>query len=284
MKVFVLVLLILTNLFSSFGMVEANGLGHRLLELGMEGSDVRHLQRVLTDLGYHLQVDGIFGEETEGVVKQLQEGWGLTPDGIVGPLTHTLLKNLQKREVTHIVQPGDTLYELAQEYNTSIEEIAKLNSLSSSLIRPGDKLVVARGPVAVPASASNRAPEFIWPLQGPVTSPFGWRNHPVTGNRHFHEGIDIAAPQGTLVRAGADGVVITAGWLGAFGRSVVIDHGGGYTTWYGHNSQLLVTVGERVRQGQEIAKVGATGVATGPHLDFRIKIGDRVVDPTNYLP
>lgn len=164
--------------------------------------------------------------------------------------------------------------------------MAEYNSISDpDRIRAGQRLVIPIGSaVSVPAMTGSQPPRFNWPVSGSISSPYGWRDHPITNVRHFHGGIDIAAPQGTLVRAAAAGVVIKAEWMGDYGYGVVIDHGGGYTTWYGHNSQLLVKKGDVVKAGQTIARVGSTGLSTGPHLDFRIKYNGETINPLELLP
>jgi murein DD-endopeptidase MepM/ murein hydrolase activator NlpD len=120
---------------------------------------------------------------------------------------------------------------------------------------------------------------LIRPCVGWLTSPFGYRRHPITGVYKLHTGVDFAACAGTPIRAAADGVVIISGWNGAYGYAVVIDHGGGVSTLYGHCSSLLVSVGQHVRQGEIIARVGSTGLSTGPHCHFEKRIDGRPVNP-----
>jgi|YNPNPStandDraft_1061719.scaffolds.fasta_scaffold00530_13 murein DD-endopeptidase MepM/ murein hydrolase activator NlpD len=120
---------------------------------------------------------------------------------------------------------------------------------------------------------------LIRPCVGRLTSPFGYRRHPITGVYKLHTGVDFAACAGTPIRAAADGVVIISGWNGAYGYAVVIDHGGGVSTLYGHCSSLLVSVGQHVRQGEIIARVGSTGLSTGPHCHFEKRIDGRPVNP-----
>jgi murein DD-endopeptidase MepM/ murein hydrolase activator NlpD len=128
-------------------------------------------------------------------------------------------------------------------------------------------------------AGGRRLTAFLLPLRGPFTSRFGLRAHPLFGRRHFHTGVDIAAPRGTPVRAAADGTVLYAGWYGGYGKLVVLDHGQGTSTLYGHLSQILVTSGQRVARGQLIGRVGSTGYSTGPHLHFEIRQNGRPVDP-----
>ncbi|HEY3424359.1 MAG TPA: peptidoglycan DD-metalloendopeptidase family protein [Negativicutes bacterium] len=125
---------------------------------------------------------------------------------------------------------------------------------------------------------------MLWPAEGPITSPFGWRTHPIFGTQLYHSGLDIGADYGDAVLAADGGVVIFADWMGGYGKAVIIDHGGGISTLYGHNSELLVSEGQRVRKGQTISRVGATGYATGPHLHFEVRVDGSPVNPMNYLP
>ncbi|MFA0757566.1 MAG: hypothetical protein KEFWMYNX_000143 [Candidatus Fervidibacter sp.] len=133
-----------------------------------------------------------------------------------------------------------------------------------------------RSPRPIPAW---RGP-FLRPVSGSIVSGFGYRRHPILGGVRFHCGVDIAAPFGTTIRAAADGVVVFAGWRRAYGNTVIIDHGNGLATLYAHCSELLVSEGAVVRQGQPIARVGSTGLATGPHLHFEVR---RYGEPVNPL-
>ncbi|MGI9110783.1 MAG: peptidoglycan DD-metalloendopeptidase family protein, partial [Gaiellaceae bacterium] len=118
---------------------------------------------------------------------------------------------------------------------------------------------------------------YIWPAHGVLTSSFGWRWG------RMHEGIDIAVGSGTPVVSSAAGTVIVAGWLGGYGNLVVVDHGNGVSTAYGHNTGVAVGVGQAVAQGQLIAYSGNTGHSTGPHIHFEVRINGSAVDPLGYL-
>ena len=125
----------------------------------------------------------------------------------------------------------------------------------------------------------------LWPVMGPITSGFGQREDPVLGNGEgeFHAGVDISAPIGTPVRATADGVVITAGVENGYGREVVLDHGHGLKTIYGHMSGFNVIAGQSVIRGEVIGYVGHSGKTTGNHLHYEVKIHDTAVNPHKYL-
>ena len=124
---------------------------------------------------------------------------------------------------------------------------------------------------------------MIWPLNGPITSEFGWRTHPIFGTQRYHSGLDIGGDYGLPIAAAASGTVIHAGWISGYGYTVIIDHGGGITTLYGHNESLLVGEGESVSQGQTIALCGSTGNSTGPHCHFEVRENGEPVSPYSYL-
>ena len=124
---------------------------------------------------------------------------------------------------------------------------------------------------------------MIWPLNGPITSEFGWRTHPIFGTQRYHSGLDIGGDYGLPIAAAASGTVIHAGWISGYGYTVIIDHGGGITTLYGHNESLLVGEGESVSQGQTIAMCGSTGNSTGPHCHFEVRENGEPVSPYSYL-
>jgi len=123
----------------------------------------------------------------------------------------------------------------------------------------------------------------IWPSFGRVTSGYGWRHHPLTNRTEFHYAVDIANLKGSPVRATADGRVILTGWQGTYGRSVMIDHGHGFSTRYAHNSTILVKPGDKVKRGQLIALSGDTGLGTAPHLHYEVWYKGKPVNPLLYV-
>lgn len=123
----------------------------------------------------------------------------------------------------------------------------------------------------------------IWPTQGEVTSRFGWRSSPWGGGSDYHPGIDIANSEGTPIVATADGEVVQSEWFGGYGKMVQIDHGNGIATVYGHNSQLLVRSGQRVKRGEVIAYMGNTGYSTGSHVHYEVRVNGTAVNPSSFL-
>lgn len=127
--------------------------------------------------------------------------------------------------------------------------------------------------------------EMAWPVPGytRITSNYGMRTHPITGIYKLHTGVDLGAPMGANFIAANDGVVTKAGYNGAYGNMVIIDHGGGISTLYAHGSEILVTVGQTVKKGDSILKVGSTGYSTGAHAHFEVRVNGQPVNPLPYI-
>jgi murein DD-endopeptidase MepM/ murein hydrolase activator NlpD len=153
------------------------------------------------------------------------------------------------------------------------ELIAEANALAAEDARIRGQLAAAQGATDTTPSASG----LIWPVNGPVTSPFGYRWG------RLHAGIDIGVPDGTPIHAAAAGTVVLAGWVGGYGNYTCLDHGGGLATCYAHQSAFAVSTGAQVAQGQVIGYVGCTGHCFGPHLHFEVRINGTPVDPLGYL-
>ncbi|MDQ7007658.1 MAG: LysM peptidoglycan-binding domain-containing M23 family metallopeptidase [Acidobacteriota bacterium] len=194
------------------------------------------------------------------------------------------------RGVIHVVRRGQTLWRIARTYGVPLEDIARANHLDDPRrLAAGQKLLIPGAtrvlevPPAQPASPAEPGPlvkdGWSWPLDGPLSSRFGVRRA-----HGRHQGIDITAPAGTAVRAARSGRVTFAGRRGRYGRLVVIEHAGGFSSWYAHNQSLAVHRGQEVERGQVIARSGQSGNATGPHLHFEIRRRGRPIDPSLLLP
>ncbi len=145
------------------------------------------------------------------------------------------------------------------------------------------QLIRSRTAYSPPGRIPRSAGGMIYPVNGPITSPFGYRIHPITGSSRFHAGLDFGVGHGTPIQAADNGVVIESGWVGGYGNCVIIDHGGGWTTLYGHASRLNISAGQTVRRGQVVSYVGSTGMSTGPHLHFETRYHGNPVDPMSRL-
>jgi murein DD-endopeptidase MepM/ murein hydrolase activator NlpD len=166
------------------------------------------------------------------------------------------------------------LSQLSESERAEAGEIDALQAVSAQL---GDSIRAAQARATSGSTQSPSSAGFIWPVSGPITSPFGWRWG------RMHEGIDIGVGYGTPIHAAAAGTVIYCGWESGYGNLVVIDHGGNLATAYGHQSSIAVSCGQQVDQGQVIGYVGCTGHCFGPHLHFEVRVNGNPVDPLGYL-
>ena len=199
--------------------------------------------------------------------------------------------------VHHVVRPGENLYRIGRAYNVPVSTLARVNGIKDvAQIRVGQRIFVPGArqvlPVEIitpadPPAALKRNPGnvpelsadgFLWPVSGVINSRFGARGV------SFHDGIDIAAPEGTPILAMESGVVAYSDRLRGYGNIVIIRHTGALMSVYAHNQINLVREGEQVERGTVIAKVGRTGRVTGPHLHFEIRQNNTAQDPLRYLP
>ena len=216
------------------------------------------------------------------------------------------------RERLHVIRPGETLSEIAAAYGLSIDALRRGNRLSPTahlIVGETLRIPTTAGTPAIteshqPSASSEaalllalqrhgeRPPQaplkirhgFIWPVEGQLTSPFGEREQAMGGGgAQFHAGIDISVPPGTPVQAAQEGTVAFAGYNGAYGKVVKLEHANGFSTLYAHNSRLLVYVGQAIAAGQVICLSGSSGRSTGPHLHFEVHKDGWPVDPLPYL-
>lgn len=193
---------------------------------------------------------------------------------------------MSEADISLIARDSDTRKKFQKAYALGEEEKAIL--LLSDLIDAGltyeDYEWSCKNAYRTVKPSDYATGEFSWPTNGTITSGFGRRSSPTAGASSFHQAIDIGAPTGTPVNAADGGKVIYCGWYGGYGNRVVVDHGNGYKTCYSHLSGYQVKQGQVLRKGQQLGKVGSTGVSTGPHLDFQVEQNGQYVDPSKYLP
>jgi murein DD-endopeptidase MepM/ murein hydrolase activator NlpD len=201
-------------------------------------------------------------------------------------------------------QQIDTYKQATESAKSKMEELLELESKINSILNNKTiKLPVSRGgPVGSSASTAEsddlikklndsltklqayeveqRKLPAVLPCSGDITSDFGWRGNPFGGrSKETHEGVDIANSSGTSIKAAGDGVVTFSGWKSGYGNVVIISHGNGYESFYGHNSKLKVSEGTRVKRGDLIALMGSTGRSTGPHCHFEVRLNGTPIDP-----
>jgi murein DD-endopeptidase MepM/ murein hydrolase activator NlpD len=176
---------------------------------------------------------------------------------------------------------------LASQSNSTVESSYRASLYAFSLIRKASlsptEESLSRGLLSVPVVDRLTIPS-LWPVRGQITAGFGQRMDPFSGEGTFHAGVDISAPYATPVQAAAEGIVLQAGTESGYGNVILIDHGYGITTKYGHLSKIYTVVGQVVGRGQFIGAVGLTGKTTGPHLHYEVIVHDTPVNPAKYLP
>ncbi|OUO92607.1 peptidoglycan DD-metalloendopeptidase family protein [Cloacibacillus sp. An23] len=198
------------------------------------------------------------------------------------------------------IAKNDTLGKLADKYGSAKDAILTANSMKSDkliigeeIFLPGGKLIAdtevriatkGRGGIRrASAKITGGSRSLRLPIIGRITSNFGWRKSPFGKRRVFHSGLDIAAPRGTQIKAPANGVVVHSGWMGGYGRTIVLSHSNGMTTLYGHCHKLLVKRGAKISRGQTIALVGSTGRSTGNHVHFEVRVGGKPQNPLKHV-
>jgi murein DD-endopeptidase MepM/ murein hydrolase activator NlpD len=175
---------------------------------------------------------------------------------------------------------------LATQSNSTLESSYRASLYAFNLIRNSSLVPSRQSPglgFVRTADFGHETVPTIWPVRGRVTEGFGQRSDPFSGEGVFHSGVDISVPFGTQVQAGGDGIVMQAGWDSGYGNAIVLDHGYGMATKYGHLSKIYVVVGQEVKRGQSIGAVGMTGRTTGPHLHYEVFVNDTPVNPMKYL-
>lgn len=186
--------------------------------------------------------------------------------------------------IIHNVAKGESLDSIAKKYGIGVNSILDANDLDSENINAGTRLFIPGGTMSLMEYRKAMGELFIYPVIGRFTSGFGYRADPFTGARQFHNGIDIAAPKNTPIKAALDGKVAVTGQSRVYGNYIIVTHGNsGYQTMYGHMNSFSVKQGQVVSQGQEIGKVGTTGYSTGYHLHLSVYKNGVVIDPFNVL-
>jgi murein DD-endopeptidase MepM/ murein hydrolase activator NlpD len=225
-------------------------------------------------------------------VSRIAVKFGVSMDAIIASNEIRNARRLREGETLRIpnidgipyhVKKGDTLAKISRTYNVPFEVILDVNDLTSENINEGDALFIpgARMPSGDLKLALGEL--FIYPIRKVISSPYGWRKDPFTGEQSFHTGLDLKADTGTLVKAAMDGTVSVIGNSRVYGQHIILSHDNGYKTLYAHLSAFSVKQGDRVTQGKKIGEVGSTGYSTGPHLHFGVFKNGKWVNPLELL-
>ncbi len=241
----------------------------------------------------------------EDTLWSIAEMFGLGADTILGSNSPEKIKSLLPGTVLRIpdrdgifvkVQEGESIKRLSSLYGTKTDQVCAANGMAPDtplasgreVFLPGANYAAVieteNGMVKIASGREHLLSNtLIWPVRGRVSSLFGWRGHSYASAGSFHSGLDIVAPYGRAIVSAMDGVVAYAGWMGGYGKTVVVDHADGLTTLYGHCSELAVQKGDPVYSGQLISYVGSTGKSTGSHLHFEVRKDSFPFDPLSAL-
>ncbi|MDR0399441.1 MAG: peptidoglycan DD-metalloendopeptidase family protein [Treponema sp.] len=218
---------------------------------------------------HHLSMDAVIASNGIANVKRLQEGETLRIPNMDG--------------IPYTVKRGDSITKISAAMGVPQEAILDANDIQNDAISQGTLLFIPGARMKREELKMAMGDLFIYPIRGRLTSPFGWRNDPISGVRRHHSAIDLAAATGVPIKAAQDGKVAVAGIDATYGRFVILEHSGGYQTMYAHMSVVSVRQGGSVIQGAKIGEVGSTGYSTGPHLHFAVYKNGRAVNPLEFL-
>jgi len=187
--------------------------------------------------------------------------------------------------ISYVVGRGDNLNALSLKYKVSVEQIVDANDLTHGILSVGQELFIPGAKMDSASLKKAMGELFVSPITSRyrISSRFGLRSDPFTGVKSHHTGVDMACPTGTPINSAMSGKVVYVGWSNIFGNYVIINHGNGYQTLYGHMSKTLCRTGQSVSQGTRIGLVGSTGYSTGPHLHFTVYKNGKLIDPLTLI-
>jgi murein DD-endopeptidase MepM/ murein hydrolase activator NlpD len=194
-----------------------------------------------------------------------------------------LLKIPNMDGIPYTVKKGDSLSKISKSMGVPLEVILDANDIRSDTISLGETLFIPGAKMKTEELKLALGELFIYPIRGRLTSPYGWRNDPISGVRRYHAALDLAAPVGTPVKATMDGKVSSTGINATYGKFIILSHDNGYQSMYAHLSAFSVKQGDYVNQGGKIGEVGNTGYSTGPHLHFAVYKNGRALNPLDLL-
>jgi murein DD-endopeptidase MepM/ murein hydrolase activator NlpD len=219
---------------------------------------------------FSVSMDAIIASNSTANVRSLREGETIRIPNMDG--------------IPYVVKSGDSLSKISQSMGVPLEAILDANDIQTNIINAGMTLFIPGARMNKDDLALALGEFFMYPLKGSrLSSPFGWRNDPISGERRHHAAIDLSAPQGTVVWAAMDGKVSALGYNATYGNFIILSHAGGFQTMYAHLYSFSVKKGDTVSKGKQIGTVGNTGYSTGPHLHFAVYKNSMAVNPLDYL-
>jgi murein DD-endopeptidase MepM/ murein hydrolase activator NlpD len=225
-------------------------------------------------------------------VSRIAVNHGISMDAIIASNNITNARRLSAGQVIRIpnidgipytVKRGDSLAAISTAMGVPLETILDANDIQSDAISAGTVLFIPGARMKTEDLKLALGEFFVYPIRGRLTSPYGWRNDPISGVRRYHAALDLAAVTGTPIGAAMDGRVATVGYNSNYGNFIILTHGNGFQTLYAHMSRTSVAQGAYVRQGAKIGEVGSTGYSTGDHLHFAVYKNGRAVNPLDFL-
>lgn len=269
--------------------VYKSNLSNKFLYIVLESQSISELLSNITNIQLLVKTDNELIAEVEALQSKLESRQAQLENS---KKTLNQKKNelVSKEESLNVVKAEHK--ETLNTYKSQLDELESLESDKNAELRElanredeiEKEIQSYFSTSSTDGSSNNVSSGFIRPVDSStITSSYGPRVHPVTGQYKVHTGVDFAAPAGAPFYASKDGIVTTAEYHPAYGNMVIIDHGGGYSTLYAHASSLNVSAGQRVKQGQVVSLVGSTGYSTGPHAHFEIRINGQHVNPMNYI-
>jgi murein DD-endopeptidase MepM/ murein hydrolase activator NlpD len=226
-------------------------------------------------------------------VSKIAAGHSLSLDAVIASNNMKNAKTIREGDILRIpnmdgipytAENGDSWEKIAEKFSVPLNAIVDANDIQSAELLAGAQIFIPGAKMRSEDLKTALGELYIFPVQGGrISSNFGWRKDPFTGDRRYHNAIDIAANNGVTVKATSDGKVTTAGFSPVFGNYIIVSHSNGYQSMYAHLSVTSVKQGVRVNQGQKIGEVGSTGHSTGPHLHFAVYKNGRAVNPLELL-
>jgi len=225
-------------------------------------------------------------------VSKIAVQFGISMDAVITSNAISNARRLREGEtlripnmdgIPHTVKRGDSISGISKTYNVPKDVILDVNDIRSDLIREGEILFIPGARMAPEALKLSLGELFIYPVRKNISSNYGWRQDPFSGQQSFHSGIDLRGNAGTPIKAAHDGTVSVVGNSRVYGKYIILSHNNSYQTLYAHLSAFSVKEGEKVIQGAKIGEMGSTGLSTGPHLHFSIFRSGKAVNPLDLL-